>query len=190
MKTAILAILLFVFPTAAFADVAFQFATVNVRTPDDPRVSGFRMSVLHGRNESVNGMDMGILSLSETGNLRGFSAIFGVGKLTGDLNGCATGLINLHTGRDSGVNAAFVNRVRTLKSGANLGFVNIADEYTMTDVGMLNLSDSSTVQLGFLNVTQRLDAVQIGFLNVAENGFLPVFPIFNFPVSSRGSGAR
>ena len=44
-----------------------------------------------------------------------------------------------------------------------------------------HVSDSSTVQLGFVNVTQRIKGVQIGFLNVASNGFLPVFPFFNFP---------
>jgi hypothetical protein len=45
----------------------------------------------------------------------------------------------------------------------------------------LNVSDRSTAQLGFINVTEELESFQIGFVNVAENGFLPVFPIFNFP---------
>ena len=51
----------------------------------------------------------------------------------------------------------------------------------MVDLGGLNVSDSSSAQLGFLNITKKLTGVQIGFLNIAENGFLPMFPIFNFP---------
>ena len=51
----------------------------------------------------------------------------------------------------------------------------------MVDVGGVNVSERSTVQLGFLNITQKIRGVQIGFLNIAENGFLPMFPFFNFP---------
>ena len=32
-----------------------------------------------------------------------------------------------------------------------------------------------------INVTKTIKGVQLGFLNLAENGFLPVFPFFNFP---------
>ena len=107
--------------------------------------------------------------------------MLGIGKLTGNMSGCATSLINVHTGKDTGVNAAFVNRTNSVESGANIGFVNIADGYTMVDLGGLNVSGRSSVQLGFLNVTKKLTGVQIGFLNIADNGFLPMFPIFNFP---------
>jgi hypothetical protein len=165
----------------ALADTPFQFAAPNVRAPDDPAVSGMRLSFFHGTNDRVRGVDFGILSLSETKHLSGFSAVVGMGKLDGPMNGLASGLINVHTGIDRGVNAAFINRVNTMQAGANIGFVNVADDYTMVDIGGLNVSDSSTVQVGFLNVTKRIKSVQIGFLNVAENGFLPVFPIFNFP---------
>ena len=181
MKRIILVFLLLVFSEAALAETPFQFAAPNLRAPDDPNVSGIRFAVIHGKNQSVRGIDLGFLSLSETGNLSGLSAVLGMGKLGGDMSGCATGLINVHTGRDTGLNAAFVNRVDTVKSGANVGFVNIADGYTMVDLGGLNVSDRSSVQLGFINVTRKLKGVQIGFLNLAENGFLPMFPFFNFP---------
>jgi hypothetical protein len=104
-----------------------------------------------------------------------------VGKLTGNLTGLAGSLINIHSGEDTGLNAAFFNQVHTMKSGANFGFVNITDSYSMVDVGGANISDGSLVQVGFLNVTKEITAVQLGFLNIAENGFLPVFPFFNFP---------
>jgi hypothetical protein len=181
MKRSILVLSLLVFSQAALAETPFQFAAPGLRAPDDPSVNGIRFSVLHGKNQRVRGVDFGLLSLSETTNLSGFSAVLGMGKLTGNLSGCASSLINVHTGRDIGVNAAFVNRVNTVESGANIGFLNIADGYTMVDLGGLNVSDRSSVQLGFLNITKKLTGVQIGFLDIAENGFLPMFPIFNFP---------
>jgi hypothetical protein len=179
----ILILSLLVSSQAALAETPFQFAAPNLRAPDDPNVSGVRFTVIHGVNQSVRGVDFGLLSLSETANLTGFSAILGVGKLTGNMSGLASSLVNVHTGKDTGVNAAFINRVNTVESGANIGFVNIADGYTMVDLGGLNVSNGSSVQLGFLNVTKKLKGVQIGFLNLAENGFLPMFPFFNFPKS-------
>ena len=181
MKRLLLVFALLVFSESAFAEVPFQFSAPNLRAPDDPDVNGIRLALLHGENHSVRGVDLGVLSLSETQTLVGFSAVVGMSKLTGDMSGLASGLINVHSGKDTGVNAGFVNRINTLESGANVGFVNIADGYSMVDVGGLNLSDGSAVQLGFLNVTKKLTGVQIGFLNLAENGFLPFFPFFNFP---------
>lgn len=181
MKRTILAFWLLVFSGAALAETPFQFAAPNRRAPDDPNVSGIRFAVLHGKNQSVSGVDLGLLSLSETTKLNGLSVVLGMGKLNGDMFGCAAGLINVHTGKDTGLNAAIVNRINTVESGANVGYVNVADGYTMLDLGGVNVSDRSSVQLGFLNVTRKLTGVQIGFLNVAENGFLPAFPIFNFP---------
>jgi len=169
---------------AAMAVTPVQFSAPNLRAPDDASVDGVRLSVIHGKNENVRGFDLGVLSLSETSNLSGFSAVFGVGKVNGDMNGCAASLVNVHSGSDDGVNAAFVNRVNDLKHGVNVGFVNVADGYTQVDVGGLNVSDASSVQLGFLNVTGRITGIQLGFLNVAENGFLPIFPFFNFPKNS------
>jgi hypothetical protein len=181
MKRTILVFSLLVFSGAALAETPFQFAASNLRAPDDPNVSGIRFAVIHGKNQRVSGVDLGLLSLSETTNLKGLSAVLGMSKLNGDMFGCASGLINVHTGKDTGVNAAFVNRVNTVESGANVGFVNVADGYTMVDLGGVNVSGGSSVQLGFLNVTKKLTGVQIGFLNLAENGFLPMFPFFNFP---------
>jgi hypothetical protein len=181
MRSVILAISILFLSSAALAATPLQFAAPNLQAPPDPNVDGARFSVLHGENTSVDGVDLGLLSLSETENLSGFSAVLGVGRVTGRMRGCSSALMNVHSGRDTGLNAAFINRVHAVEEGVNLGFVNVTDDYTMVDVGGLNLSDRSTAQLGFINVTQELESFQIGFLNVAENGFLPIFPIFNFP---------
>lgn len=182
MKRSILCFLLLVHAGVASAETAFQFAAPGLRAPDDPKVNGVRFSILHGRNESVRGLDFGLLSLSETANLSGLGLVAGVGKVTGNMSGgAAISLVNIHTGRDRGLNMAFVNRINNADSAVDVGFLNIADGTTMFDLGGLNVSGGSTVQLGFLNVTTKLKGVQIGFLNIADNGFLPIFPIFNFP---------
>ncbi len=182
MKRMILCFSLLVYANMASAETAFQFSAPNHQSPKDPNVNGVRLSILHGKNQSVRGLDLGLLSLSETSNLSGLALVLGMGKVTGEMSGgVAISLVNLHTGRDSGLNAAFINRINTGESAVNVGFVNIADGTTMVDLGGLNVSDRSTVQLGFINITKKITSFQFGFVNIAENGFLPWFPIFNFP---------
>jgi len=178
----VLCFLLLICANLASAETPFQFGVPGNNAPDDPDVDGIRLSIFHGKNRSVRGLDLGLLSLSETSNLSGVGLVLGMGKVTGDMSGgAAFSLINIHTGRDRGLNAALINRINSAESGVDVGFVNIADGATMLDVGGLNISDSSTTQLGFINLTKKITGFQFGFVNIAENGFLPVFPIFNFP---------
>jgi hypothetical protein len=182
MKRSLLCLLVLFHASASFAEAPFQFAAPALRAPDDPHVNGVRFSIFHGANERVRGLDFGLLSLSETVNLSGLGLVAGVGRVTGKMSGgAAISLINIHSGSDTGLNAAFVNLLNDAGRAVDVGFINVAEGATMFDLGGLNVSSSSTVQLGFVNVTQKIKGVQIGFLNVAENGFLPVFPIFNFP---------
>jgi len=182
MKRSLLCVLLLVVAGTASAETAFQFSAPGLRAPDDPNVNGVRFAIFHGVNQRVRGVDFGFLSLSETADLSGLGLVLGLGKVTGKMSGgAAISLVNVHSGEDTGLNAAFINRLNNAEEAVNVAFVNIADGGTMVDVGGVNVSDRSTVQLGFLNVTQKIRGVQIGFLNIAENGFLPVFPIFNFP---------
>jgi hypothetical protein len=97
--------------------------------------------------------------------------------------GAAFSFVNWHSSRDSGMNGAFVNVLHNTEEAFNLGFVTVADGDTAVDLGGFNISKSSTVQIGFLNITDRIESFQFGFLNMAKNGFLPVFPIFNFPAN-------
>jgi hypothetical protein len=164
------------------ADTTAQFAAGGFRGPDDPNVSAFRFTLIYGENTSMGGFDMGILSLSESRNLSGFGLILGLHRLTGDMTGGAVfSLINIHEGNDTGLNAAFVNKVNNAEGALDLGFVNIADGKTLIDIGALNMAKESTAQIGAINIATKLTGFQLGFINIAENGFLPVFPIFNFP---------
>ncbi|MFK7896683.1 MAG: phaC PHA synthase [Myxococcota bacterium] len=164
------------------ADVTAQFAAGGFRGPDDPNVSAFRFTVINGKNTKMGGFDLGFASLSESQDLSGFALIFGLHRLTGNMNGGAVfSLVNIHDGDDKGLNAGFVNKVNDATGAMNLGLVNIADGRTLIDTGALNMAQESTAQLGMINITTKLRGFQLGFINIAENGFLPVFPIFNFP---------
>ena len=166
----------------ASAEAPFQFAAPKTRAPDDPDVNGVRFSIFHGENESIRGLDIGLLSLSATSHLSGVSLVLGIGKVNNEMSGgVAISLVNIHGGNDSGLNAAFINRINATENAVNLGFVNVADGETLLDIGGVNVSKSSTAQLGFINVTKEITGFQFGFVNIAENGFLKVFPVFNFP---------
>jgi hypothetical protein len=182
MKRAILVLAALLYAETALGDAAFQFTAPNLRVPDDPAVNGMRLSLLHGRNTRVRGFDLGLLSLSETSEMSGVSIIAGVSRVTGRMSGgAAISLINYHTGRDTGLNAAFINKLNDTEHAFNVSFLNIADGATQVDLGGLNMSAQSTAQIGFVNVTRNLRSFQFGFLNIAENGFMPVFPVINFP---------
>ena len=169
---------------AALAETGFQFALPNLNLPSDPNVKGVRLSLLHGENQSTRGVDFGILSLSETSRASGVAFIGGVHYVKqGMSRGAAFSLVNYHTGHDSGMNGGFINVLQDTTDAFNLGFITYAEGATLVDLGGINISRSSTVQIGFLNVTDRLKSFQFGFLNMADNGFLPIFPVFNFPAN-------
>lgn len=167
---------------SAHAQAGFQLGLPNTQIPQNPDVSGVRLSFLHGKNRSQRGLDLGLFSVSETTNLSGLALIGGMSRVTGNMaGGAAISLVNWHDGRDSGLNAAFINLLHDTEEAFNVGFVNIVDRGAAFDLGGVNVSRNSTAQLGFVNVTDRIDGVQFGFLNLAKNGFLPIFPFFNFP---------
>ena len=182
MKRVILSVCLILFSNAAAAETGFQLAVPSRNVPDDPQVNGMRFSFLYGKNRSTHGLDVGLLSVSETSELSGLALVGGVSKVTGRMfSGVAFSLVNYHTGSDSGVNGAFINLLNDAGNAFNTGFVTIARGATLVDLGGVNVSKSSTAQIGFVNITKQIKSFQFGFINMAENGFLPMFPVFNFP---------
>lgn len=183
MKQVIPFVCLLLLANAAFAETGFQFAVPGANLPNDPDVSGMRFSLIYGKNQSTSGLDLGLLCMSETSRMSGLALVAGVHNVRTEMSsGVAFSLMNFHTGRDSGVNGAFINVLNDAGSAFNTGFVIVAKGPTLVDLGGVNISKSSKVQIGFLNVTKQLKVFQFGFLNMAENGFLPIFPVFNFPV--------
>ena len=134
-----------------------------------------------GNNQETSGFDLGLFSVSQTQTRSGFALIGGVSRVTGNTDGAANfSFMNYHSGRDQGLNAAFINMVNNTEDAFNLGFVQIAQGRTSVDLGGLNISKQSDVQIGFINITDQIDGFQFGFINMAENGFFKFFPIFNY----------
>ena len=182
MKRSILILALVLCSNVAGATTGFQLGVPNTNVPNDPHVTGMRLSFIWGKNSRTEGFDLGVLSMSETSTFSGLALVGGVSKITGRMDGgVAFSLINYHTGSDSGVNGAFINILNDTVGAFNTGFVIIAKGSTNVDLGGVNVSKSSNAQIGFINVTKRIKTFQFGFINMAENGFLPIFPVFNFP---------
>ena len=169
-------------PGAAFAEAGFQLGVPDRNFPDDESVNGMRVSIFWGKNQQTSGFDLGLFSVSQTHVRSGFALVGGISRVTGKSDGAANlAFMNYHTGEDRGANLAFLNIVNDTRNAFNLGFVQIADGQTSADLGALNVSKRSNVQVGFVNITERIDGFQLGILNMAENGFFPFFPFFNYP---------
>ncbi len=182
MKRAIFFVCLVFCSSPAHAETGVQFAAPGLNLPADPSVSGLRVSFLHGKNQRMRGLDLGILSVSETSSFSGLAFVGGISRIHGSMSpGACFSLVNYHSGNDSGVNGAFVNLLNDSAGAFTTGFVIIAKGTTGVDLGGFNMSASSTAQVGFINITKRIKSFQFGFVNMAENGFLPIFPVFNFP---------
>lgn len=153
----------------------------NFNAPDNDNVAGVRLSALHGKVDTLKGVDFAVVGISETNTTTGvnFGLFLGASKVNQQMTGASLGLLNWNEGLTTGVNLGAVNLTNDVK-GANVSFVNYSEGDTMVDVGAVNLSSESTVQVGIFNKTSKIDGVQVGIINCADNGFLPCFPIFNF----------
>lgn len=165
----------------ALADAGAQITGPGFRAPDADGVNGFRTSLLIGQVDRMKGFDLGILSLSKSGNLTGFALVFGVSQISGPVTGGSFALINMREGTATGGTVGFVNVVNSIDEGANVGFVNLTEGYSQVDVGGFSMSEKSRVQVGMVNMTKEIQSVQIGLINFADNGFFKVFPFFNYP---------
>ena len=75
-----------------------------------------------------------------------------------------------------------INRGRSFGKCLNLGVMNL-DLTEGFQVGVVNnTSEGNPVQIGLFNTTFEGSPFQIGLLNINPNGFLPIFPFFNYSV--------
>ncbi len=163
-----------------------QFSSVpNFNAPANAtKITGVRLAALYGKSDvEVVGADFALLGLSEVNDIKGvtFPLFIGANKVNGDMTGASFGIFGIHKGKDIGANLNLVNITNHVQ-GANVGLVNIGADYTMVDVSFVNLVPKSNVQVGIFNKVDNIKYVQVGLINCAKNGFLPCFPIVNFPV--------
>jgi hypothetical protein len=119
--------------------------------PEGQGISGFRFSLLYGKNAFVQGFDLGLVNVT-----------------TGGLTGVQWGLVSIVGGNATGWQNNLVSFTEGSFEGLQMGFYNQARHV-------------KGLQLGLVNNTVTMEGVQIGLINIIQKGgMLPVFPFFNF----------
>lgn len=135
---------------------------VQIFPPEDT-ITGVRLNLIYGKNETVIGLDVGIANHT-TGLSRGLQ--YGIVGIAGDFQGWQAGVVSISKGKFEGFQEGLVNVSETFR-GFQYGGVNHAQ-------------DAEGLQLAIVNYAQTLKGLQIGLINIiGEGGMFPVFPIFN-----------
>jgi hypothetical protein len=165
----------------AFASTPVMFSTFGgFNAPNSESVAGVRLALFHGVTNEISGVDISVLGLSVTEKTAGVNVgFFGIANVTQDMKGLSLGLVNWMQGNAAGANIGAINVTNNVK-GANISAINYSTGNTMVDIGAVSISKRSTVQVGFVNITEKIEGVQLGLFNCAENGFLKCFPIINW----------
>jgi len=123
--------------------------------PEEDGVKGVRLSILYGKNSTLTGLDVGLVSHT-TREFVGFQ-IGVVGMAEGTFTGFQDNLL--------------VNRVQGSFEGLQWGLVNSADAGRGGQVGMVNHGvNYRGLQFGLVNYAETIDGLQIGLLNIIKRG--------------------
>lgn len=133
--------------------------------PAETNIQGIRLNLIYGRNESVSGLDIGLINHATT------------------FKGLQYGAVGISDSDFVGWQYHFVNIAKESVTGAQTGLFNSAGDMKGFQYGFVNTSDQMNgVQLGVVNYTQRMTrGLQIGVVNIiSEGGKFPVFPVVNW----------
>jgi hypothetical protein len=120
--------------------------------PEKYTITGIRLNLLYGRNVAVQGIDIGLVNHTTTGQFQGLQ----------------WGLVGLTDADFTGWQDCAVNVVQVRCEGLQWGLVNYA-------------GNMSGLQLGFVNYAKKMKGLQIGLVNIIKvGGQFPVFPIVNW----------
>jgi hypothetical protein len=119
--------------------------------PEDESISGFRLSLIYGRNANVGGFDWGFVT-----------------KTTGNFSGVQWGFVGLVDGNAEGWQDNFVSITKGSFQGLQMGFYSSANSF-------------KGLQFSVINMAGSMKGIQLGLLNfIKEGGFMPFFPIINW----------
>ena len=120
--------------------------------PEGQGISGFRFSLLYGKNTFVSGFDLGLVNMA-----------------TASVTGLQWGAVSIVNGNFKGWQG---NWIVSITEGSFEGFQS----------GIYNSANHvKGLQFGLVNHAVTMEGVQIGLVNIIEKGgMLPVFPFFNF----------
>ncbi len=142
-------------------------------------------------SKEFNGIDLCLFNLYET---RGAGLqVIGLdcsAKNESRITGCQIGGLLRSSVRGAQIGAITYNpgvypghdRGDSFGKCLNLGILNFELKEGFQVGAINNTSDGNPVQIGLFNTTFDGSPFQIGLLNINPNGFLPVFPFFNYSV--------
>lgn len=166
--------LLFVVLMLVSAFSAFAFDTTPLQlsiwppkyqvVPEDINVSGLKINLPFGGNNSIQGLDLGFASTS---------------KSTAALQ--VNVICNRAHDDFSGIQFAILNQSGNA-SGIVLGAWNVTDDKTRgIQAGIVNSTmEMRGIQIGVVNYTETMVGLQVGLVNVITESVIPFFPIINF----------
>jgi len=115
-------------------------------------ISGIRLNLIYGRNESVTGLDWGFINHTTTGISKGIQWGF-ISVADSDFTGWQDNAVSVTRGSFKGFQSGIVNY-----------------SYNM-----------SGFQLGLINYAETMNGLQVGLVNIIrQGGALPVLPIVNW----------
>ena len=138
------------------------------------------------RNTAVKAFQFEVL-IAESKSLSGFSyaSCFTTTDIGEGMQLACAANANDFAGLQFGV----AGNLATEFTGMQLGATNWTVSGSGLQLGAFNIADDCSVQIGALNIlgSEAVDSgsgIQIGAINYNPNGFLPIFPLFNFTVSA------
>lgn len=155
-------------PAAAQSEHPFQVALLAPiqAFPEQDAIKGIRLSLLYGRNASMTGLDIGLVS-----------------STTRDFLGVQFGVVGLAEGSFTGFQDNWIlNRVEGDFEGLQWGFVNSVDNGRGVQIsGVSHAQNFRGLQLGLVNYAETLDGLQIGVVNIIKKGGqFPVMVLVNW----------
>ncbi len=137
----------------------------------DRDVYGLRVNALYGKNRNVYGLDIG--TLNESGDTTGIQMGLLVNAAKGSFTGIqAAGGFNYMGGEGLwGIQASLLgNYADGDLNGLQVGMVNVAERVR-------------GVQIGLVNYCQKMSGLQIGLVNIVKEGWLPYSTVLNVSLS-------
>ena len=136
---------------------------LQVVTPEI-NVSGLKLNLPFGGNDSITGIDLGLASSSNDCSAIQINAF--VNSVNNDFAGIQVGCFNL-CGNVGGLQVGLFNSTDKVTSGLQIGLLNTTMEM-------------NGVQVGLVNYTQFLTGFQFGLINIATESIIPGMIILNF----------
>lgn len=156
--------LLLLAPALARAESPVNLALFNPvqLTKETESVTALRLSLLYGANADLTGLDLSLVGLN-TGSVAGI-AFAGVSLVEGDFTGGQLGwLASITEGNAQGLQWALYTKSGLGSSGAQIGLVNTAEDFSGIQFGLVNIAESmrSGLQIGLVNIINNKDKLKV-----------------------------